>query len=291
MRVTHGGTSRTLLTELQHNMRRIEDAQASIVTGRRVRTVSDDPVAAAAVMRTSSELRALEQYRRNVVSAELRLAAEEHALDRLNEIMIRAREIAVSQADATANDMTRAAALAEVERLIESVTQIGNTRIAGGFLFGGDTADRAPFEDTGVLAPGITGTPGIEISAGYVVAVTHNARQVFEDTGVLDALHGLQDGLAGNDPAAIADSAAGLTHAFEEIQYLLGEVGARANQLNMAGETADALSAELEIRRSRLEDADFEAAIMELTARQTTLQAAMLATSRILSMRLTDYIR
>jgi len=291
VRVTHAGTSRTLLTELQQNQRRIEDAQARLVTGRRVRTVSDDPVAAAAIMRTASELRALGQYRRNVVYAEMRLAAEEHALDRLNEIMIRARELAVSQADATANEMTRAAALAEVERLIESVTQLGNTRLAGGYLFAGDAVDRPPFESTGVLAPDITGMQGVKIAPNYVVAVTHNAKQVFEDTGVLASLHRLRDALAANDAESVAQSIPELTHAFEEIQYLIGEVGAQANQLTLAGDSADALTAELTIQRSHLEDADFEAAIMEIASRQTTLQAAMLATSRILSMRLTDYIR
>jgi flagellar hook-associated protein 3 FlgL len=75
------------------------------------------------------------------------------------------------------------------------------------------------------------------------------------------------------------------------VQAQLGDVGARANRLEMAASNIAVLENNLTTYKSELSEIDVEAAFTELVSRQTAYQAAMLATSRISGMSLTEYLR
>src|SRR5690606_16305659 len=92
-----------LLRDMQASLRGVGEAQRTASTGKRVRQVSDDPPAGAGILQAAHGLRAVEQYRRNVSMASAHIASEETALTQLDSILGRAREIAVQQANATAN--------------------------------------------------------------------------------------------------------------------------------------------------------------------------------------------
>ena len=62
-------------------------------------------------------------------------------------------------------------------------------------------------------------------------------------------------------------------------------------QLDVATSNLDALDTSLRSFKSQLQDADIEKAVSELVGRQTAYQAAMLATSRVMSLNLADYLR
>ena len=87
----------------------------------------------------------------------------------------------------------------------------------------------------------------------------HNGTEVFLDTNVLAAHTDLSTALGGND--------------LPGIQAALG-----------------ALDTQLRTFKSVVEDADMEKAVTELVARQIAYQAAMLATSRVMSLNLADYL-
>jgi flagellar hook-associated protein 3 FlgL len=61
--------------------------------------------------------------------------------------------------------------------------------------------------------------------------------------------------------------------------------------LEVTSSNLDALETNLKTFKSNLGDADQEQAVTNLLAHQTTYQAAMLATSRVIGMTLTDYIQ
>jgi len=290
-RVTFPGLIHGLLRDMQTALRGVENARMDAATGKRVRRVSDDPAAGAAILDASTQLRAIEQYRRNASVAEAHIASEEAALAQLDLLLTRAREIAVQQANATVTPTSRATARAEVLRLIESASDLGNTRVADGYLFGGATIDTPPFSAPGVLAAGNTPSRSAEISPGQLLRLSHNATEVFVDTGVLAALEQLATALDSGDAAAIASAAGELAAAQDALQGRIADIGGRALRLEAVKSNLDALELNLRTHRSNQEDVDFEAAVTELVGRQSALQAALLAASRMLSFNLTDYLR
>jgi flagellar hook-associated protein 3 FlgL len=79
--------------------------------------------------------------------------------------------------------------------------------------------------------------------------------------------------------------------AFDSVQHLLGAVGARASSLEITGANLDAVKAGLVVLKSDVEDVEIEEAITELMSRQTSYQAALMTTSRLMGLTLTDYLR
>jgi flagellar hook-associated protein 3 FlgL len=251
-------------------------------------------------MRTSGSLRALEQYRRNVDAAAARTAAEEGVLGQLDGVLTRAMELGVSQATGTASTQTRQVAKAEVDQLLRFAVQLGNTRFGDAYLFGGAQAAIAPFAvdetDPDVLdftTTSPTGELKVEISAGQLLSTTHDGTQVFgtASSGTLAALRDLSAALGADDQTAIGAALGTVRQAHDETQTLVGDVGARMNQLEVTGANLNALDITLSTFKSDLHEIDFEKAVTELVGRQTAFQAAMLATSKVMGMNLTDYVR
>jgi flagellar hook-associated protein 3 FlgL len=311
MRVTNSMVTRGLTARMMENQRLLAEAQERVATGKRVRKMSDDPTAGSSIMQSSGQLRALEQYKRNVGAVGARLDAEESALDQLTQLLTRAKELAVGQYGDTANADTRRAAGAEVKQLLLQAIAIGNQRFGDDPLFGGTNAAGAdPFDpaqttvdpvfvalDPAAVPPDApaarvpVGRLEVEVGAGQRMPGPHDGKTVFVDSRLLEGLRDLQLSLETNDRSLMADAMGTLDGSFREVQTLVGEVGARQNQVDMVQGSLAALEETYAARRSDLAEVDMERAIAEMIGRQTAYQAAMLASSRVMGMSLTDYLR
>jgi flagellar hook-associated protein 3 FlgL len=307
MRITNNIIQSNVLANLQTNLRRVAESQEQVSSGRRIQKASDDPAGASRAIQTRGSIRALDQYQRNIAMANSRAASEETALNQLGDLLSRARELGMSQGSATADASTRAITRAEVDQLLQAAIQLGNTKFGDEYLFGGQTADRPPFDASQTTqsptyasldpATGLPGDPSgvnrTEISAGRYMQATHDGRQVFLDSGVFQALKGLSDALADttHPQEKVQASLGDLEAAFDQVQTLIGENGARVNQLNVTSANLDAFATNLKTLKSDVEEVDVEEAVTELVSRQTAYQAAMLATSRVMGLTLADYLR
>ncbi len=294
LRITNSQLQRQTLTNYRATLRAIHDAQLQVISGSRIHRPSDDAVATGALIRTDGQIRAIEQYRRNIGAARTRLSAEESVLDGLTNLLGRARELAIANATGTANAETRAAAKAEVEQILAEAIRLGNTKLGESYLFGGVHSDRRPFDDSGNVDPDFPprdATGGqIEIGNLSLIETQHDGDTVFLQSGVLDSLRELADALGANDPGAIASAIAPLENAFSAVQSLLAEVGARQNALEMAETNLEAWDVQLKTFRSDLSDVELEDALTRLIHQQTAYQAALAANARILQASLTDYL-
>jgi flagellar hook-associated protein 3 FlgL len=301
MRVTNSMATRNAIASIAAAREKMDAAQVQLSSGKRFQAASEDPVAAMGVMQNDAQLRALDQYQRNVGTAAQRATLEEGALDQLTTLLTRAREIAVSQATDTASATTRQAAGAEVNQLLAQAVQLANTKSGNDYLFGGNTPGTAPFTvDTSTPAysfataiPAPSGPRRIEIGAGQTIIAGHDGTQVFGSAGggPLKALQDLAAALQIGTTSAVAATMGSLVTEMSNTQNLIGETGARADQLQITESNLAALKNQLTAFNSDLQDVDMEAVITELTGRQTAYQAALAATSRMTSLSLTDYLR
>lgn len=290
MRITNSILHRTALGGVTRGLSSLEEATRKVTSGLRVERPSDDPVATSGIMRSSSGLRAIDQYLRNLSTAESRLAVEDDVLNQLGNVLSRARELGVGQGTDTATGQTRLSARVEVNGLIETVRALGNSRLGEAWVFGGDEANRPPFSED-PLVPLPSGEGAVEIAAGQTVQTAHSAQTIFADTGALDALARLATALEQDSRPAIAESLVELEEAFSSVQQLVGEVGGRLNRVDVARENLTALDTSLRTHRSDLQDIELEEAISDLVRQQLAYQTALASNARILSLNLTDYLR
>lgn len=290
MRITTSILHQNVLRNVLATQEKLARAQDDVSTGQRVRQLSDDPVTGAQVLRVDSTLRGIEQYRRNTTAVRARTDAEDSVLQQVTTLLTRAKELAVQEATGTSSNTSRAAADAEVTRIIEQVIQLGNTSVGGEFLFGGHQTQTPPFDGTGAYL-GDAGTRQAEIGQGYLVTTNHTGADLLVNSGVIASLQALQAELATGTPASVGTTQAGLDSAFTNVQTLLATTGARSRQLDTALQSLDAETDSLAAERSALQDVDFEEATIRLVGLQTTLQAALGAANRILNTSITEYLR
>ncbi|MDQ8154810.1 MAG: flagellar hook-associated protein FlgL [Gemmatimonadota bacterium] len=299
MRITNNMATQLAVMQFDVARQKLEEAQRKVTTGKAFERASEDPTGAATVMANTGALRALEQYKRNIGVGNRRLSLEENAVDQLTSLITRAKELAISQATDTASSQTRQVMLAEVNQLVQQAVNLANTQIGSDYLFGGTTSATAPFTiDTSgpaytFTASGSAGGLQLEIGNGQRATATHDGTELFgtETAGVLKSLADFAAALSTGQQAAVASSIAGLDDSLASSQTRLGEVGARQNQMQIADANIAAFKQNLIALNSDLQDVDLENAITELVGRQTAYQAAMAATSRVMSLNLTDYLR
>jgi flagellar hook-associated protein 3 len=206
MRITNNMATQLAVQAFGVARQKMDDAQRKVTTGKSFTQASEDPTGATSVMANAGALRALDQYKRNIGVANRRLSMEETAVSQLNDLLTRAKELAMSQGTDTSSVQTRQTALVEVNQLLQQAVGLGNTQDATAFIFGGTKSDTPPFtlDTTGPVytftASGGTGSIQVEIAAGQRASTSHDGTQVF-GTPAAGALKALQDLAAAIRPA------------------------------------------------------------------------------------------
>jgi flagellar hook-associated protein 3 FlgL len=146
MRVTQQSLINNFLRNLNETNTRLLRVNKEISSGRRVERPEDDPIAAAAITRVSSQISESEQFSENILQSLSNLNTMDSTLGDLSAIFIRGRELAVQAANATLSETERDAIAVEVNQLLESMVQIGNSTIGNSAIFAGHETLSRPFE-------------------------------------------------------------------------------------------------------------------------------------------------
>jgi len=146
MRVTQQSLINNFLRNLNETNSRLLKVNREISSGRRVERPEDDPVAAAAITRVSSQINETEQFSENIQQSLSNLNTMDSTLGDISAIFIRGRELAVQAANATLSETERDAIAMEVNQLLESMVQIGNSTIGTSAIFAGHETLGQPFE-------------------------------------------------------------------------------------------------------------------------------------------------
>jgi flagellar hook-associated protein 3 FlgL len=135
---------------LAKNRTDMAELQNQAATQKRVTKPSDDPLAAARILSTRTEISSGQQFIKSVHMARTFLEYSDQSLSELSELLGRAKELAISQAnDASANSTSRRVTATEVEQLYNQAIQVGNRKLGDRFLFGGFKTTRPPFDFDG----------------------------------------------------------------------------------------------------------------------------------------------
>ena len=160
----------------------VEQTQEQVATGRRILRPSDDPIAAARSVGFKETLSRLEQFDRNGDAAKSRLTFEEAALNTVNNVLQRVRELALRANNATETRDSRVQIGVELREQKADLVQIANQKDGNGrFLFGGTLDGTAPVSPgaAGVVYNGDQGQRMIQIGPSRYVADGDSGADVF----------------------------------------------------------------------------------------------------------------
>lgn len=148
MRVSENSKFNTMINNLFKVQTRYNDLMDKMSSQKNINKPSDDPLGMSMVMRYRESQSAITNYRRNTESAKAWISMSESKLSSVNDLLVKAREIAVSQSTATATSETREYGAVSIQQIMDEMLSLANATYGDRYLFAGTKMDAAPFSET-----------------------------------------------------------------------------------------------------------------------------------------------
>jgi flagellin len=240
----------------------MEVSMERLSTGKRINSASDDAAGVAIASRLTSEIRGTNQAIRNAQDAQAMVDTAEGALDEVENIMQRMRELAVQSSNDSNDSTDRTNLNTEYQALATELTRIeGSTTYAGQQLLDGTGGSSGTFSF--LVGTGAASTTSTD-------TVTHTFEDISTMAGTVGSITSL---------ASATTAIAAMDTALAAVNTERSVGGAMSNRLDNTVANLTNVSINLEGGRGRIEDADFAAESTSLAKSQILQQAstAMLA--------------
>ncbi len=119
-----------------------------LATGRAVNVASDDPSAAAVIQNLTQQMSDSDQYAANITAAKDQLSDADTTLGSLTALLTTATSTAETNVNTTTSAADRVGAAQTIDSIYSQVLSTANSTYEGRYMFGGDTAQSAPYVST-----------------------------------------------------------------------------------------------------------------------------------------------
>ena len=287
MRVATDSFYQNILQGLLTRSSDLKKTEEKVSSGKNFNRPSDDPVAMVSSLNFRNALSRVEQYIQNIKTGNLWLSSSETAISQASDLANQAQQIAAQMGNGTQTDATRTQAAEEVGQLLDQAISLGNTQVAGKYIFAGYRTSTVPFSKTTVggvetvTYNGDTNDFQIQVGTNEQVTVGKNGQTVFVDSNLFTALENLKQAITNNDLPSIQQQATILQGTEDSLQTQLADVGIRQNRLTDKQNLLAQWSNNIQDQISNLENVDYNQAILELQQKQTAYQIALESAAKI----------
>ncbi|WP_208279867.1 flagellar hook-associated protein FlgL [Massilia oculi] len=294
MRIATAQYQSTMNQSLQNNQDRLSYIMRQLDTQKRILLPSDDPVDSVRLSRLAREESAVNQYRSNIASLQLRLTKSEGYLSNMVNEMIPGRDQLVWALDGANTPDDLKAMIAPLQSLRDSLFHTGNTiDEEGNYLFSGTLTKTAPLVYDETADPGErysfagnTNTQNVVVGNGLTQPANENLKELEKLLNQIDATIDVmsQPGATPNDPAIRAVLTANLD-GFDTAQALISskiaDLGGRQNIIKTLDDNHTNISLSNKIAITDIGALDVGIAATELNGYSAALQATYKAYAKI----------
>lgn len=281
--------------ELNRTLTDYNKAASTVTTGKRIQSPSDDPVGYSQVMDIDSTLSQLNQLHDNINTGLEWLTNTETALDSVLDTILEAKQLSIAANNGIYNDEDYQTAAAQVDELLGQLVDFANTNVNGHYIFSGTMTDTVPYAQPPVTYSGNDNAFTISTGVSSRIEVSYTGAEVFGDeeagTDLFNLLITMRDDLATNSGGNLDVIMGELGTHFENVNNLISDVGIKTKRLETKESVVSDFELTLTEQKSNIEDVDLAEAATDLALRETAYQAALSATSSIISISLVDYMK
>lgn len=293
MRITNRLLTERALFNLQRSARRLGALQEQLSTGLKINRPSDDPVGVARALQLRARLAELQRQVQSGDLAQAWLNQTDSALAELTSLLQRAQQLAIQAANGTLTPADRQVIAAELDKLLEHIATVGNSKLGQSYLFAGFKTDRAPFVFIPGPPPTLTyiGDGGVirrEIAPGETIQINLPGTLFLDVFTTLRALRDdlLAPGSTGPAPGRLDEIAARL----DAVQQARTTIGTQDHRVDLTRERLLSQEIVLTSLRSQVEDTDAAEVTTHLAAQETVYRAALEVTARASQRTLFDFL-
>jgi flagellar hook-associated protein 3 FlgL len=296
-RVTQRSNGQQAIHGLMASQRRLAELQQQMSSGKRITKPSDDPNGTFSALQFRAEQARVTQWSRNAGDGLNLLQVADSQLQSMTKQVQRAQVLVIQGRNTAAmTSVAREAIATEIDSLREGLMMSANFTYLGRPIFGGTTPGGQAFDSASGAYVGDTFAVTRSAGPQAVVRVDVNGAEAFTTDGtangttVFEVLASIADHLR-NDTSALGGDAANLTSVLDNMATALAQVGAATNRLESLKSVADGQKLNLAQSISGVEETDLTKTILDLTTQQTSYQAALQATAKIVQPSLMDFLR
>lgn len=149
MRVTNNMISYSFLTSLNKSLDRQNKIQEQLSDGKAIHRASDDPIKVVRSLRFNTNLVQNEQYTQNIKDGLSWMETTDGVMSDLSSIMITLKEKVVQASNGTNPGIAVQTIGSEVDKLLDHMVTLGNTKIGDRYIFSGQKDKTQPFTRAG----------------------------------------------------------------------------------------------------------------------------------------------
>jgi flagellar hook-associated protein 3 FlgL len=284
-----------VLSGLQANSQRENQALQQIGSGQKLNSLSDDPAAAASLVNIRMNSSSDTQYLQNITSLTGPLQVAGSALSSVVEALTSAQTLGVEGANGTNNTQNRQAIAQEIQGIQKEILGLANTSYDGQYLFSGTATTTQPYvadasSPSGVTYNGNDKTNSVEISAGQAMPINLPGSQLFSNatTNVFQSLQDLYTAL--NTNGDVGSATTEVQNALNYVSTQQTFYGNSVDRLNNAQTFLTQQQTQLSVTESSTLAVDMSTAVTDLSQTITTQQALLAAGGKISQLNLFDYL-
>jgi flagellin len=249
----------TASENVQHNLSKVQTLLAAsfrkLSTGLRISTAADDAAGLAISERLRAQIRSLDQAKRNANDGISLSQTGEGALEEVNNILVRLRELSIQASNGTVSGEDRDTLQEEFSSLRDEIDRIAQTTDFNGIH----------------LLDGSQASVTFQVGSGTSAAANQISVTLDPTLATSLSLDGLDIGSTGDPSAAIA----AIDTAVNTVSSLRGRLGATQNRLQSTVNNLSVQVESLSAANSRIRDVDVAYETAELTKNAILQQASI----------------
>lgn len=302
VRITQQSINRSTLSDITLNLKKMQDIQEKLSSGKQINRPSDDPSATRKILGLKTEDLQIQQFLNNAAIAKENINYTSDALDGIHELLAKVKSLAVQAGSDTLGQPERQIIASEINQLTESVIQFSNTTDGSGrYVFSGTKTQTLAFTATRDSVGNVTSVSyngnneAIQYQIGPRTQMQVNlpGGAFFQDNQFFSALISMRDALKSQtfDHDAFLELKKTLDTASDTLSTEITKFGSKLNRLDITTSRLENSQVTLKEMISYTEDVDVAALIMELKHQETVLQSSLDVGGRIIQPTLLNFLR
>ncbi|MFY9926258.1 MAG: hypothetical protein ABSF76_15405 [Opitutaceae bacterium] len=292
----------TIFDNMASQIQNLDSQQASLETqlstGLSFSQPSDNPTEMASVLGLVSQDQQESQFSANATTALQLSQASYTGLSQLYQISNSADEIATEGGSSTTSASQLQTYATQVNEYLEEAVQVGNSQFEGGYLYAGTAVNQAPFQVTrdasgditAVTYAGNSSQASIPLSSSSGIAATTSGDTNQAMASFMNQLVSLRTALQNGDSAGISTAQTQLSASNDTLISATAENSAIQSAIQSQQTQSTSLQQNLGTLISNDSSADVATTDTKLTEAQTSYQAVLEASARIMQTTLLNYL-